>query len=302
MLAFKNSPRVPDQEINLPDSSYSTMVTYFRVSGDEGNPVKAIRSIWDEAGGRIELDEDDNLTPNMWPTIYNYSLKRAWRACGKIFQSFGLFLAFLTPFSFFLVLFVGGIAVTIAVADMAGGHVVLSHTSRAGSWKIDVNSPGFVGGDGSVINEDLQRRIWDYKDRCYGSSLANSDCDMFYKANIGSIANKDVPCPFYGDVCFYGEQQGGYERTTGLLDSNILGINAEASKRFHFSKTIVCAPLRVDENYVIPEGETEYPNQYLYDYGPSNAGSYILDGYTYRNPMEWKMDGWFQDTLSYTLS
>ena len=188
---------------------------------------------------------------------------------------------------------------TIMFADMAGGSVISSSSSQAGLWKVHPYSPNFLLGDAYRISEDTQRRAWAYKNACYGENPASSICEGFYKPYIPSIHENHVSCPFYGDVCFYGKT-GAYRRSTGLLDSNLLGINYKAPKRLYFSKTIECAPLRVDNGYVVPEGEPEYPNQYLYNYGRLVVGEEEFDKYTYRNPMEWKL--YFEDYIAFTLS
>src|ERR1700759_5803605 len=124
---------------------------------------------------------------------------------------------------------------------MANGSVVSSSSDLAGSWIIDITSASFMLGDGSVINEDRQRRIWDYKQNCYTRELDDSRCKTFYTRSVSSTPAHNVACPFNGNVC-HGGKSSAYQRTTGLQDSKLLGISAPASKRFYFTKTMVCSP------------------------------------------------------------
>jgi hypothetical protein len=310
----------PDPDHDAP-LFHPRMKVYFRVPTDEENPLKTIASIWNIAaslapgGVRLPLNEANDanhvndasdvndisdVVADTWQTIYNFHLRQAWNAGKTIFQSWRLFGAFIVPVLFFLVLYFGGIIATILFADMAKGSVIVSASSRAGNWVMNQLSPNFLLGDGYRISEDLQRRTWAYKEACYGEVQPLSNCDTFYKPHIPSVSQKDVSCPFYNrDVCYHGKK-GAYQRSTGLLDSNVLGINIDATKRFHFSKTMVCSPLRVDNGYVVATGDPEYPNEYLYNYGRLVVGEELFDNYAYRNPMEWKLD--FEDYSAFTLS
>jgi hypothetical protein len=196
-------------------------------------------------------------------------------------------------------LFFGGIVATVMFSDMSSKSVVITTSQKAGNWKLNPNSPSYLLGGRAAMDEDRQRRVWAYKNACYGSNPIDPTCHKFYSRKIPSQFEDNIPCPFDGGkICLRGSF-GAYRRTTGVLDSSILGINAPASKRFHFRKTMECAPLRTDDPYVEAEGEPEYPNEYLYNYGPVKIGDFF-DYYTYHNPMEWKIG--IDDITPYTLS
>jgi hypothetical protein len=263
---------------------------------DDHDPLKAVVEVLKHtAEGQVALDDE---APDMWPSIRN-SLRTAWGAAGEVFGSFRQFLAILLPLFFFLALFVGGTYVGIVCADMVGGTVVISTSSNAGDWVTDRQSAEYMLGGLAVMSENRQRRVWEYKRACYSGNGLDERCRIYYKRFIPSKPVANVTCPFDGEVCLYGKQ-GAYKRTTGLLDSNILGINAAPSKRPHFRKTMVCSPLRTDGNRVVSKGEPKYPNEYLYNYGPLVVRGEWINESTYSNPMEWKLD--FEDNTPYTLS
>jgi hypothetical protein len=112
---------------------------------------------------------------------------------------------------------------------------------------------------------------------------------MFYSRQLPIQAFPNASCPFDGDACLFGNQSA-FEVTTGLLDSNTLGVNAPVSKRFYFRKTMSCAPLKSDERYIMATGNGSdwFPNQWVYNYGVS-----LHDDFTYRNAREWKL--WWGD-------
>lgn len=278
------------------DGSVLTALRYYWSSSDEHDqPPRAIKKMWDSTEGPVALPNDE--TPDMFPAI-GKSLIKDWRIANIILYNPRRVLAFILIAIIYLSLFTGSIAVAIYCADLAGDSVVSSSTPNAGAWITDKQSAAFLLGDSMVIKDDKQSRVWAYKNECYGESKPYANCETFYTRRLPYVSVNNATCPFDGDVCLYGDT-GAYKITTGLMDSNVLGINAEASKRFHFRKTMVCSPLKSDE-YVFPEGKSIYPNQYLYDYGPFRVGGTIYDKYTYRNAMEWRI--YAEDESLFTLS
>ncbi|KAF2674453.1 hypothetical protein BT63DRAFT_419745 [Microthyrium microscopicum] len=306
----------PDGEEDREPGVRKTLAMYLSLPGDEENPLKSIKKIGEKAGrppsrhGPIALPDEDGHngelaneepppTSDIWPN-FREDLNTTGRAFlsgvpgyRKKRETLALWLSIL----FFMVLFVGGIYATVRYSDIADDSVVCTSSQKAGAWKSNPDSPDFLLGDRFVIDEDRQRRVWAYKDACYNGDQSDLSCETFYRTLIPSTSEVNISCPFDGDICLYGKF-GAYRRTTGLLDSNILGINAPASKIFHFRKTMDCSPLRMDSPYITPGGPPVFPNQYLYDYGPQLIGDFT-DPNTYRNPMEWKPD--FDDITPYTL-
>jgi hypothetical protein len=269
---------------------------YLTAPRDDDGPLKSVVEVLKHAAeGHVALDDEN---ADMWPSIRN-SLQTAWRATRGSFRSFLQLLAILIPVVFFLILFAAGMYVGIVCADMVGGSVVISASINAGDWSTDRKSAAYMLGGLAAMNEDRQRRVWEYKHACYCNSGQDERCKRYYRRLIPSDAIANVSCPFDGEVCLYGKQ-GAYKRTTGLLDSNVLGINAPPSKRSYFRKTIVCSPLRTDGDRVVAKGKHEYPNEYLYNYGPLVVRGEWSNESTYSNPMEWKLK--FEDNTPYTLS
>ena len=269
---------------------------YLTAPRDDHGPLKSVVEVLKRAAeGPVALDND---TANMWPSIRN-SLWTAWHTAEEVFRSFLQLFAILIPIVFFVVLFVVGTYVGVVCADMVGGSVVISASINAGDWSTDRQSAAYMLGGLAAMNEDRQRRVWEYQHACYRGTGLDERCRRYYRRFIPSHAIANVSCPFDGEVCLYGKQ-GAYKRTTGLLDSNVLGINAAPSKRSYFRQTMVCSPLRTDGDRVVAKGKHGYPNEYLYNYGPLVVRGEWINESTYSNPMEWKLN--FEDNTPYTLS
>jgi hypothetical protein len=220
-----------------------------------------------------------------------------------MFYDIGPFFSFLSTFFISFGLFVGGVIIQVRGTDMANGYLIapVSGSQNAGDWNPDNTSASFLHGEGAVVNENRQRRIWEYKDACYTGSRSDSRCEIFYKQIIPSTGKSNASCPFGDGACLYGKT-GAYRRMTNLLDSNIIGINADSSKRVYFRKTMTCSPITT-KHFVDAEGPPKYPNNYLYDYGPLMAHGEKMDDYTYRSPMEWWLESTDDDSykLEYSL-
>lgn len=314
----------PDRQKEVDQSFYEMLMNYFHIPGDQDNPLKAIVLIWNHAGSRMKLTSDqpmttasigsdepqdqesqngqENLHTNIWPT-FSLSIQRAWYTVGTILNSYLSPVAFILPVLFFLILFFGGVITAIMGSDWTTDPVISYGSPYAGDWKTQPNSPNFLLGEHAAIDQDRQYRIWSYKEACYDKPEADSQCEVFYNRTVTSYPEKNATCPFEGDVCLFGKE-GAYKRSTGLLDSNVLGINAPAAKRFHFRKEAICSPLRVDGDYVLSEGDPEegsdYPDQYLYNYGRQVVRGEVQDNFTFRNSMEWI--GGFEDLFRWSFS
>jgi hypothetical protein len=263
-----------------------TLFGYLEAPGDEDNPLKATRAVWQHAGeGQIALPTNSGMLP-----AFVDFLSRTRRAFETMFYDVYNFLSLSFLVLFFLGLFIGGVFVQVFDSDMADGYVVssVSGSQQAGNWKPELTSASYLHGESFAVNEDRQRRIWEYKDACYTGSRSDSRCEVFYNQIIPSTGEPNASCPFGAGACLYGKT-GAYKRTTELIDSNILGINAASSKRVYFRKTMVCSPITT-EGFVTTEGPPTYPNNYLYDYGPWRG-----DNITFTNPREWWLDSTIDD-------
>jgi hypothetical protein len=283
---------IPASWATISNDESKTLFGYLGAPGDEDNPLKAARAVWKYAGdGEIALP----TTSDMWPAFVNF-LSRTRRAFGAVFYDIGPFFSFLFTFFFFLGLFIGGVIIQVRGSDMANGYVVslVAGSQNAGNWKPDSTSASYLHGEGAAVNENRQRRIWEYKDACYSGNQPDSRCEIFSQPIIPSKSESNATCPFGDGACLYGET-GAYKRTTDLLDCNILGINAPSLKRVYFRKTMTCSPMTT-KGFVGAEGPPKYPNEYLYDYGPWMTEGEKLDNFTYRSPMEWWLDSTDDDT------
>lgn len=85
-----------------------------------------------------------------------------------------------------------------------------------------------------------------YARSCYGTQLDRSvaSCNIYNKPTIPSIRTDDVPCPFAEKACL--EKAVSFD--TGLVSSEILGINAREADRIQLRKKMTCVPIAI-ENY-----------------------------------------------------
>jgi hypothetical protein len=179
-----------------------------------------------------------------------------------------------------------GIYLSVISADIAGDSIVSAASHGAGQWELISDSADAILGGRAVIDQDRQARSWSYKHACYSLNGKDSDCNIFYSKRLPISSKSNATCPFDGDACLHGNASA-FEVTTGLFDTNLLGVNAPAPKRFFCQRTMSCSPLKSDEPYVLSSygpKNSSYPNQWLYNYGPA-----LSDEYTLRNGMEWQL-------------
>jgi hypothetical protein len=143
----------------------------------------------------------------------------------------------------------------------------------------------------------------DGNDRCMHDRSGNGkrgkamNCDFFYTSALEYHVDRS-PCPFErGGVCYNGALPGSPAVTfdTGILDSSLLGINANPT--YKFQRTTTCAPLNAGSPYVKHFNNSPEDHGYLYEYGgfnnvrnecPSNPVK--IRDYTMRivgHPFEW---------------
>jgi len=276
------------------DTFFQKIIDQLQAPGDEDNPIKAVKKVCAEhAVHHIRLED-----PRVWPEFLKY-LDGVWGGVRKLCGDLALAVAFLLVIAFFLTIFGVGLYVSIVSADLVDGSVVTFGFHNAGDWQVNPDTIGFTYGEGAIVSENRQSRIWAYKKACYNTSDDNPVCNTYYQRQLPFRATSNVSCPFDGDACMFGNLSA-YEVTTGLLDSNLLGVNAPASKRFYFSRTTTCAPLVTDERYVFSTGNLSFPNQWEYNYGPSFSYFFPMD--TYVTPREWKFAAELNDIPPYRMA
>lgn len=155
---------------------------------------------------------------------------------------------------------------------VATSHVGLLRSDTCGLYEYDNEKAG----EEEALRADMwmverERRAGFYAQDCYGSN-PNHDgnamrCDFFYNSTIRFEVKQDK-CPFENTtVCTNGFQAGAAVTfDTGLLDSDVLGINANPTHKFR--RITTCAPLSVERPYVQHFKNRERDESgYLYFYG-----------------------------------
>jgi hypothetical protein len=92
-------------------------------------------------------------------------------------------------------------------------------------------------------------RAGEYKDKCYGSATTGGECSQFYRQQIHYSSTSNASCPFDGNVCVEGPQ-AAFRASTGPTDVRVLGVNAPASDRFNFARTMTCALVMNHDQYM----------------------------------------------------
>jgi hypothetical protein len=303
--------RDPAAPNGLPQVLQET-VEQLQIPEDEDNPLKAIMMIGANINS-VSLDHNNIINqqpvvsqnnpepPSLGQGILN-TFKNIGLAVQKMWNDKILFFAVSCVVTYFAALFFSGAYVSVISAGIANNNVLSSMSPAAGLWESDISSAAYLLGDGAAINDDRQARTWNYKTGCYDMEDNNPGCNIFYEQRIPYQSFSNTSCPFNGDACMLGRYSAFTAETT-LLDSNILGINAPDSKRFFFQRSMTCAPLHMDKRYVDHTGDIDYPNQWLYNYGPFKSGAYVFDDYTYRNAREWSLvSAHLNDIQDYVLA
>jgi hypothetical protein len=274
-----------------------TVLGQLRANSHEPNPFKLMREIWagtfpiglPENGGVPEHEEEDNLQ-NGWRNSWR-SIKRGFRSTDrKLFWKVVLAILILLGF------YVGAVIGSIYSAKILTDNIVLSKSQSAGVWVPDRSSPGARFGQRAQIGYKKQMHAWNYVKECYGTNSNDKPgCSTFYQQVIKHSTEPNVNCPFNGDACLQGSKSA-YKVTTGMQDSNVLGINAPADKRFHFERSITCAPLHMDSRYVRSTGD-EYPGMWEYYYGGYHSDA-ETNNQTFSNTGDWSLMGDWQPDYS----
>jgi len=177
------------------------------------------------------------------------------------------------------------IVASIFSASLATDSTALSSSDKCGSYIYKPDSTGC-----SVKLLEFERKAEAeaafYAMSCYSSSSNSDYCSKFYNQSISYPEGRHVDCPFTGDVCLGGKKPA-YQLSTGLVSGSILGINAR--NPFFFSRTMTCAPIVNNENYVNISHSSRGFDQWEYWYGRS------LSNYTWANPVQeshWEIKGY----------
>lgn len=167
-------------------------------------------------------------------------------------------------------IFIGEQVLAIATARIVNGSTSLSASPDCGLWMIDMSRMSDFEKAFYQLNwfSDSESRAVTYGERCYQDNSTIDACNTYYERRIAYKDENNSPCPFYGDVCLYGDNSA-YTLDTGYLDSRILGINGAA--QYQFRRRTVCAPLVVNASYI--QFGADDPSQVDYLYGNSATDS-----------------------------
>jgi len=298
ILSWCSPARPRDQDEGTTRTRSANFAAILDTVNNESDPLKAIQKLW-KALRPIQLevdDEVDNIQTSIKKSFGHITstMRAIWNDRRHGFATCLVIL-------FSLGIFVGVYYASVVSAKIASGSVVLSDSPDAGLWELDLSSRGALLGEGPRIAYEKQQRAWKYRANCYDKDMDGSpDCNIFYRQRIKYKAESNTTCPFDGDVCALGPTSA-FKVDTGLTDSNVLGVNAPAEKRFWFQHSLTCAPLIANETYVKSEGQEVYPGMWEYYYGVYLSDGVVKENQTFYNTGDWNLVGdWMPDySLSY---
>lgn len=178
--------------------------------------------------------------------------------------------------------FLGGIASAIK-GDPIGSS---SSSTACGPYSLrnDTSDVERIADD--MLQGEKESRAGDYAKDCYTDHVVTDveRCNFFYNQSIG-YSMETVPCPF-ADISYCRESYNAVRFYTPLVDSEIIGLNADIRPKFRRSTT--CVPLSMRPEFVDPYW---YNDQLQVDYywGPINRLDEFTP-YTFRQfgePFKW---------------
>lgn len=240
---------------------------------DESEPFHGLRILKDCHWISIGLEDENRSLRERLSFFFS-----ALNGDARISLAFGLVTLFL--FSAFVGTTIGG----IASARIANGELGLSNNPNCGDWRPNAThilthmDEALIGG----LNFHFEKgnAAGAYQETCYGPEAKSDACKTFSDQQINYIKKHNLSCPFEGSVCLGGDV--GIQFDTGLVDSEVLGINIDTAKRFRFRRSMTCAPLLVDQRYVT-RGQEARHWQWHYRYGSMG----LKRPSTWKNPGDW---------------
>jgi hypothetical protein len=179
----------------------------------------------------------------------------------------------------------GLIDASIVSAGLATNKVGVSLDPSCGDYDFQFNSSSYSE-PFLQYERQAEAQAGEYAAKCYGPNSVVSDCTRFVNQNIIYSKNEYASCPFDGDVCDTGKE-GAFSLSTGLQSGALLGVNA--ANPYFFGRTMTCAPMITENNYVKVGLSNRGEKQWEYWYGRS------LAEYTSANPMKessWEIKGY----------
>ena len=167
---------------------------------------------------------------------------------------------------------------------LARGHCgFIKGALEDGQWQGGNESQRLIGDVLYHAGYTSYREENGYARSCYGTQLDRSTtfCNIYNKPFIPSTRDEKAPCPFAEKACL----DGAISFDTGLVSSEVLGINSRKADQIQVRKKMTCAPIAI-ENYTTGWTAEQKPAlPMMFDYLPPddsykyyNLGPQIVDG------------------------
>lgn len=204
---------------------------------------------------------EDNTTGDETQPLLKYPTPEVTKSGREVFRKFvsgafgknsqwqsrHRFFWFFVVGSLFFAFYAQVIVGLVLTDSVATNRVGLLDSHNCGLWEYDNEKAGEEQASrADMLMVERERRAASYAQDCYDHGVDKHGkamrCDFFYNSTI-SYRVLDDKCPFYNTaVCTEGYQSGAAVTfDTGVVDSDVLGINYESTYKFRRKTT--CAPL-----------------------------------------------------------
>ncbi|KAL8648975.1 MAG: hypothetical protein Q9210_004674 [Variospora velana] len=194
--------------------------------------------------------------------------------------------------------YVAFIVFGVLAARLAGDNTVMAAAGACEVYLMDAfpdlmnvtdryRVPGTPPHDFTVQAESVE-----YARICYGERDTSDICRRFVQKKIPYKIIPSNACPFQTGMCYFGDDKSSYTMDTGAIPAQTLGVNTR--RQYEFTRRATCAPLTINETFLVRAKRGENDNQvgYAYLYGKSSPREQFQDltwqTYTSRN---WDTEG-----------
>ena len=183
------------------------------------------------------------------------------------------------------VIFVSWTVLILASARMASDRTGLSASTACGIWQFNVSAGDEAAYLDDIYNRQKEERASRYAQNCYNGedSTDTLSCRLYYTQSIPFETKTQQACPFpSAELCARGPYSA-ISFDTGLIDSNVIGINSPITHKFRRQTT--CSPLNISESYISRHPQDSDDTMLYYNYGPTDDADFTFN--TSGHPFQW---------------
>ena len=228
----------------------------------------------------------------------NVSLRQNVRSSGPSKGALKKFFRLLFLCSAFLGLYVGFIVAGILTGKLAGDDLALARSPDCDLYWPDASNSEKIFQITQPYEFDVQTESFMYA-RLYSSNAIHTTrgydvTDIFAQRSISYHVKHNDTCPFADGLCAQGDNSA-LTLYTDPVPARAIGVNTGAS--YEFRQTTTCAPLNMNDTFIVGKhmAEREYSLSYIY----GRTGGLEGDNVTFKT---FTSGGVFEKTPSYFLA